>query len=170
MQWKLLGPPLHFKKKKKNQLLFTTILLNVNFNETIFMVSLFNFQTRNAVCTRFIGMSLFCSPKNTIADEALTLLSTLRRGCCLYPPRTRGLSATSNEHTRSSNWQARRYGRGLIQRPRGCLMVLIVAVVFGDLKRRLISIGLQSLPPVLQTIERSPFFVLPTYISLAAGL
>ena len=111
------------------------------------MVSLFNFQTRNAVCTRFIGMSLFCSPKNTIADEALTLLSTLRRGCCLYPPRTRGLSATSNEHTRSStDRRAAMCGRGLIQRPRGCLMVLIVAVVFGDLKRRLISIGLQSLP------------------------
>ena len=137
------------------------------------MVSLFNFQTRNAVYTRFIGMSLFCSPKNTIADEALTLLSTLRRGCCLYPPRTRGLSATSNEHTRSSTdrRRARRHSRGLIQRPRGCLMVLIVAVVFGDLKRRLISIGLQSLPvPVLQPIERSPFFVLPTYISLTARL
>ena len=34
-----------------------------------------------------------------------------------------------------------------LQQPRGCLMVLIVAaVVFGDLQSRLISIGLQSLP------------------------
>ena len=134
-----------------------TTILTVSGNK--FWVSCYHFHTSCAVCTRFIGMV----PKNTIADEKrlLTLLyfdeRTLRpRGWgCLYPPTKHGggLNSATSNYVHSTYVRTRRLTvassavGGSLQQPRGCLMVLIVAaVVFGDLQSRLISIGLQSLP------------------------
>ena len=122
--------------------------------ENKFWVSCYHFDTSCAVCTRFIGMV----PKNTIADEKRLLYFTSTNECWgreveaayILQQSTAEVSTarlpTTYIRTRRLTVASSAVGSSL-QQPRGCLMVLIVAaVVFGDLQSRLISIGLQSLP------------------------